>query len=89
MIHMSHYRNNRSSWFQIFFQILIHLYGFGYICTYKFYLITKFFSHNLQGFPIQALVEGYHHAQRHTGRYNFSSEKHSSCCPTHLRLQIR
>ena len=45
MIHMSHYRNNRRTWLEIFFSICFFHDSLSHFCTDIFRLETKLLSH--------------------------------------------
>ena len=68
MVHMTHHGDYRRAFHQVFLLVgLLLLHFFGEFCRDEFHLVAEFFGHKDQGFCIQALVDGHHHAQGHAG----------------------
>ena len=70
MVYVSHDCNNRSTMFQIFRRIFLFNNGLGYFCTDIFSLKSKFFSHKINRFCIQTLIDRNHHTNAHTSSDN-------------------
>ena len=69
MINMTHNGNNRRTWLQFIFTILIFFYLFHFHLLFhvnELYIITKFTGHQFNYFGIKTLVNGNHNTQAHT-----------------------
>ena len=68
MVYVAHHGNHRRTFHQVFFAVRFLLLDlFRKLCGDEFHLVAEFFGHQNQGFGIQTLVDGYHHAQGHAG----------------------
>ena len=72
VVNMTHNGNNRCPRFKIFGVILFQLnFVFNnFFGVNEFHFVVIFFSNQLNGRSVQALINGNHHAQRHTGCNN-------------------
>jgi len=66
MVNVAHDRDNWWTRFQIFFQILFNLNGFHNLGTHILRLESEFIGNEVDGFSIEALIDGYHLTNAHT-----------------------
>ena len=77
---MSHHRNNRSARFQIFRSVFLFHNSLSNFRTYIFGLESEFFSHQIDCFSIQTLIDGNHDTDTHTsGDYLVDRNIHHRC----------
>ena len=68
VVYMAHHGDHRRTFHQVFFPVGLLLLDFlGKLCGHEFHRVAEFLGHQDQGLRIQALVDGYHHAQGHAG----------------------
>ncbi len=67
MVHVSHHGNNGRPFTEIHGIILLFLDGVMNLCSHEFNLESEFFGNKDHRFGIQALVDGNHKPQIHTG----------------------
>ena len=67
MVYVSHHRNNRGTRLQILFLVGFFDDGLCHFGTDVFRFETEFFGHEVDGFCVQALVDGHHDTHAHAG----------------------
>ena len=71
VVYVAHDGNHGRTLHKVFLAVGLLLLDFlGEFGGYEFHLIAEFFGHKDQGFGIQALVDGHHHAKGHAGADN-------------------
>ncbi len=66
VVDMAHDGDNRGTRYEVFLGVCFLVYGIGHFGADIFGLEPEFFGHNIYGFGVKALVDGYHHADIHT-----------------------
>ena len=80
VVNVSHHRYNRSARLQIFRSIFFFNDSLCHFRTYIFSLESEFFSHQIDGFSIQTLVDGNHDTNTHTSSDNLVNRNiHHRC----------
>ena len=80
VVNVSHHRYNRSTRLQIFRSIFFFNNSLCHFRTYIFSLESEFFSHQIDGFRIQTLVDGNHDTNTHTSSDNLINRNiHHRC----------
>ena len=79
VVHVTHHRHHRRSAHEVFRLILLLMDLFSHVGTLVFGGKAKFFSHDIDGFGIQALINRHHHANAHT-RANHLIDRHIHHC---------
>ena len=80
VVNVSHHRYNRSTRLQIFRSIFFFNNSLCHFRTYIFSLESEFFSHQIDGFSIQTLVDGNHDTNTHTSSDNLVNRNiHHRC----------
>ena len=72
MVHMTHHRNDRSTWLQVFLFVGLFHDGLGNLCTDILRLEAELLCHQVDGLSIQTLVNTNHNTHTHASTDDLS-----------------
>ena len=71
MVDVTHDGHDWRTRYEVFSAVLFDFNGLLYFCRNEVYTIAEFFGDDADGFLVQALVDGHHHAQGHASGNDF------------------